>query len=636
MSMSSLAGADSVFSRFEPKRWVSALAVVTTLSGCVTSAALRDARRAEERQDYDVAVVEYTRAIQRDPDNVNARTGLQRARLRASQDHFTRARRHVANRRLEEAVAEYKLAAELNPDSRAIADELAQSQNQLRAQVVISRDGKTELEALVERMRDQRLPGLDVAAEPLPDEIIFRDASNQVIIRALAQMSKVNVVFDPAFRPTPISIEIRNQTFADALQSITASTQNFYRVTAPRTITIVPDTPAKRREYEEDIVRTFYLSSADLKETMDLLRIVIDARRIGGMQGTNAITITDTAERIEAAGRLISMIDKARPEVLIDVELLEVSRTRLNEYGLQFASAESTGVSGVADVNKAGLTFDDLRNLTGSQVLMTNVPALYYRLIKEDGTGRVLANPQLRTQVGMPAQAQFGERVPLPVTTFSPIATGGVNQQPITSFVYENIGVNIDITPRTHMNNDVTLALAISVTSISGTGFGGLPTFGNRLIKTTIRLKDGETNMLAGLIRDDERKARNGIPGLSDIPGVGRLFGHTRNERVQTDVILMLTPRIVRVLELTEEDVRAFRMGRDPGSPGSTGAGRVGVGVPPGVMDLPLPDAPPTQDSPDTQPGAQPQPMPPPVRPILPPAPPPQTPPNPGQAPTPG
>jgi general secretion pathway protein D len=635
--MSSPTEADSVFSRFEPKRWIIAVAVIATVSGCVTSAALREARRAEERQDYDVAVVEYTRAVQQDPDNVNARTGLQRARLRASQDHFTRARRHVANRRLEEAVTEYKLAAELNPDSRSIADELAQTQNQLRAQVVINRDGKTELEALVERMRDQRLPGLDVAAEPLPDELIFRDASNQVIIRALAQMSKVNVVFDPAFRPAPISIEIRNQTFADALQSITASTQNFYRVTAPRTITIIPDTPAKRREYEEDIVRTFYLSSADLKETMDLLRIVIDARRIGGMQGTNAITITDTAERIEAAGRLISMIDKARPEVLIDVELLEVSRTRLNEYGLQFASAESTGISGIADVNRSGLTFDDLKNLGGSQVLMTNVPALYYRLIKEDGTGRVLANPQLRTQVGMPAQAQFGERVPLPVTTFSPIATGGVNQQPITSFVYENIGVNIDITPRTHMNNDVTLALAISVTSISGTGFGGLPTFGNRLIKTTIRLKDGETNMLAGLIRDDERKARDGIPGLSDIPGVGRLFGHTRNERVQTDVILMLTPRIVRVLELTEEDVRAFRMGRDPASAGSTGAGRVGVGVPPGAIDLPLPDQPPPQDRPDTQPGvAPPQPggTPPPVRPIMPPAPSPQAPPNPGQAPT--
>ena len=624
--------------RFEPPRWVAVLLIVATLSGCITSAALRDARRAEERQDYDIAVVEYSRALQRDPDNISARTGLQRARLRASQDHFTRARRFAANGRLDEAVAEYKLAAELNPTDADIASEFAQAQNQLRTQVVVNRDGKTELEALVDRMKDQRLPGLDVPADPLPEGLNFRAAANDVIIRALATMAKVNVVFDPAFRPTSISFEARNQTFAEALQSITASTQNFYRVTAQRTVIIIPDTPAKRREYEETIVRTFYLSNADLKETMNLLRVVIDARRVGATEAANAITITDTPERVEAAGRLISMIDKARPEVLIDVELLEVSRNRLAEYGLQFASPGNppTGINGSADVNRPGLTLDDLKNLTGSQILMAGVPALYYRLLKDDSTGRVLANPQLRAQVGMSAQAQFGERVPVPVTTFSPIATGGVNQQPITSFNYENIGVNIDITPRTHMNNDVTLALAISVTSISGVGFGGLPTFGNRLVKTTIRLKDGETNMLAGLIRDDERRSQKGIPGLSDIPGVGRLFGHSKDERNQTDVILMLTPRIVRVLDLAEEDLRAFKMGRDAGSLGSIsgGGGRLG-GTPAGGVEIQLPDEPEILDRPDVQPGAgKPQPgVMQPAQPVLPPVPPPQTPPNPGQAP---
>ena len=627
-----------MFSGLEPRRWVTALLTAAALAGCVTSAAMREGRRAEERQDYDVAVVEYTRALQADPDNVNARTGLQRAKLRASQDHFTRARRFVGTGQLEEAAAEYKVASELNPDNPVIREELEKTQNLLRAKIAINRDGKTDLEALVDRMKSQRLPGLDVPAEALPDELIFRDASNQIIIRALAQMAKVNVVFDPAFRPSPISIEIRNQTFAEALQSITGSTQNFYRVTAPRTITIIPDTPAKRREYEEDIVRTFYLSNADLKETMDLLRIVIDARRIGGVQGTNAITITDTAERIEAAGRLISMIDKARPEVMTDVELLEVNRTRLTEYGLQFASPNSAGINGVADVNKPGLTFDDLRNLTGAQVFMTQVPGLYYRLLKQDRTTRVLANPQLRSQVGYSAQAQFGDRVPVPVTTFSPIATGGVNQQPITSFNYENIGVNIDINPRTHMNNEVTLALTIQVTSISGTGFGGLPTFGNRLIKTTIRLKDGETNMLAGLIRDDERKVRDGIPGLSDIPGIGHLLGHSSNERNQTDVIVMLTPRIVRVLELNEEDLRGFQMGRESGSASGIPAR---IGAPAGGIQMPLPPnepAVPDAEPPDAgapPPGGVPQPLPgtQPAKPVLPP-PPPQTP-NPGQAPPP-
>lgn len=610
-------------------RCFAALVILFTLAGCATTGVLRNARRAEDRQDYDLAVVEYTRALQLDPDNVDARTGLQRAKLRAAQDHFARARRFAALGRLDEAVVEYQLAAELNPANGEIAEELRATQNLIRTKVAVSRDGKTELEALVDRMRDQPAPGLDIERIPLPDSLNFQNAPSDIVIRALAQMANVNVIFDPAFQPVPISFDVRNMTFDQALSSITASTRTFFRVTAPRTITIVPDTPAKRKEYEEQIVRTFYLSNADVKEVMDLLRIVIDTRAIGQVTATNAITLHDTPERIAAAARLISMIDKARPEVLIDVELLEVNRTKLTEYGLQLASPgppRSPGIDGVADVNRANLTLENLKNLSESQVLLGSVPALYYRLLKSDTATRVLANPQLRTQVGIAAQAKWGERVPVPVTTFSPIATGGIAQQPITSFVYENIGVNIDITPRTHMDNDVTLALAISVLSISGTGFGGLPTFGNREIKTQIRLKDGETNMLAGLIRDDERRVREGIPGLSDIPGVGRLFGLSRNERSQTDVILMLTPHIVRVLDLTEEDLRSFRMGRDLG--GVSGLG----GTPAGGVELPVPGpaTPPVQGQPPA-PSTPPQP----VQPIRPPAPTPQQPPPtpaPGQA----
>jgi len=315
------------------------------------------------------------------------------------------------------------------------------------------------------------------------------------------------------------------------------------------------------------VVRTFYLSNADIKETIDLLRIVIDARRIAPVVATNAITIKDTPERVAAAARVISAIDKARPEVIIDVELLEVDRTRLLEYGLQFASPEQPGISGQADVNRSGFTLRDLRNLTQSDIFLTNLPGLYYRLLKSDSNTRTLANPQLRTSEGMAAQARFGERVPVPVTTFSPIATGGVAQQPITSFNYENIGVNIDITPRTHHDDEVSLALKVAVSSISGEGFGGLPTFGNREINTVIRLRDGETNMLAGLIRDDERNVVNGIPGLSDMPLVGKLFAFNRKQTQETDIVLTLTPRIIRVLELTEADLRPFRMSRDGGPP---------------------------------------------------------------------
>jgi general secretion pathway protein D len=253
--------------------------------------------------------------------------------------------------------------------------------------------------------------------------------------------------------------------------------------------------------------------------------------------------------------------------VVIDVEVMEVDRGRLKEYGVQIASPLSPGIDGAVAINQAGLTVRDLQTLTSADVFLTSFPALFYRLLKSDSSSRVLANPQLRALEGTAAQARFGERVPVPNTTFQPIATGGVNQQPVTSYTYENIGVNIDITPRTHHNDDVSLALKVEVSAISGKGYGDLPTFGNRSVTTIIRLRDGETSVLAGLIRDEERTSLDGIPGLSDIPFVGRFFAHNKTERIESDIIITLTPHIVRVLDLTEVDLRPFRVGRDTGGP---------------------------------------------------------------------
>ncbi|HSL23238.1 MAG TPA: secretin N-terminal domain-containing protein [Vicinamibacterales bacterium] len=559
-------------------------AAAAPLASCA-SAALRNGRQAEQLQDFDRAVVEYTKAAREQPGNKEARAALERVRLLSSREHFTRGRRLAAAGKTEQAVLELQIASDLNPTDGDIERELKLARNQMRARIAVDREGKTELETLIERTRNLPPPGLDLPADvKLPASLVFGDASARVIFTAIAKFSGLNIVFDPAFRDATLSIDLRNSTLEDALTSVAASTRNFYRVTAPRTVTVIPDTAAKRREYEEEVVRTFYVSNADLKEVIDLLRIVVDARKIAPINATNALTIKDTPERIAAAARVLSAIDKARPEVVIDVELLEVDRTRLKEYGLQVASPGAAGVSGTADLNReGGITLRDLRNLTQADVLLFNLPALYYRLLKTDTSTRTLASPRLRTSEGIAAQARFGERVPVPVTTFAPIATGGINQQPITSYIYENVGVGLDITPRTHHDDEVSLNIKVDVSSISGTGFAGLPTFGNRAITTTIRLRDGETNMLAGLIRDDERTVLSGVPGLSDIPVIGRLFAHNRRETQETDIILTLTPHIVRVLDLTEADLRPFKVGRDLGLP---------------VVDLPAPMVPPGEDQP--------------------------------------
>jgi general secretion pathway protein D len=552
--------------------WLGAVCLAgLAAAACATSSAVRHGESAERAGDFDRAVIEYTKAIRLNPTERNARLGLQRVRVRASQDHFFRGRRFAAAERYEEALVEFQLASELNPTDAAADAALRDTRQRLRTKVAVSRGGKTELQALVERSRTLPPPGLDLPnGTKLPDSLVFSQASSRAVFTALARFAGINIVFDPAFRDATISVDLRNVTLPEALASLTASTRTFYRVTAQKTIAIIPDTPAKRREYEESVVATFFLSNADIKEVIDLLRIVVDVRQISPITTGNSISLKDTPERIDAARQLIAAIDKARPEVVIDVELLEIDRSRLKEYGLQIASplpegseGSPTGISGTVDVNRSDLSLEALRNLTRSDVFITGVPAIYYRLLKNDANTRTLANPQLRTSEGIAAQARFGDRVPVPMTTFAPIATGGVNQQPITSFVYENIGVNIDILPRTHHNDDVSLSLKVTLSSISGSGFGGLPTFGNREITTTIRLKDGETNMLAGLIRDEERTVLAGLPWVSDLPFVGRFFASNRRQTQETDIVLTLTPHIVRVLDLSESDLRPFRLGRD-------------------------------------------------------------------------
>jgi len=558
------------------RRGLAALAVCLLAAGCASSGALRRAHEAERAQDYDRAVVEYNKALRLHPDDLNARLALDRTKLRASEDHFTRGRRFAATGKLDQALVELEVASELNPSNGDIDDALRATRNKLRTKIAIAREGKTELQTIIDRARDLPPPGLDLPQNvKMPATLTFRDAASRDVFTAIARMANISLIFDSAFRDTPVTVDLRNASLEDALNTVAGATRTFFRVTAPKTVVVIPDTPAKRREYEEEIVRTFYLSNADLKETMDLLRMVLDARRISPTTATNALTIKDTPERITAAGRVLSAIDKARPEVIIDVELLEVDRTKLQEYGLQIASNSGsnppTGLSGTVSVTTdsgaGAATLQTLKNLTAADVLATGLPTLYYKLLKTDSNTRTLANPQLRTTDGVAAKARFGEQVPVPVTTFAPIATGGTAQQPIVSYNYQNIGVNIDITPRTHHDDDVSLLLKIVVSNISGTGFGGLPTFGNREIETTIRLRDGETNMLAGLIRDDERLGLEGIPGLIDLPIVGRLFGHNTKSTQQTDVILTLTPHIIRVLDLTEADLRPFRVGRDSLAP---------------------------------------------------------------------
>src|SRR5499427_3454913 len=272
--------------------------------GCAYSSAMHKGMDDEYRQDYDRAVVEYTKALRLNPDSSDARQGLQRAKVRAAEEHLVRARRLAAVNKLDEAVVEYGVAADLNPASQVIDDELNATRVKLRTRVAVSRGGKTELQTLIDRTRDLPPPGLDLPADVrMPATLTFRDASSRDVFTTIARFGGIGVVFDTQFRADPISVDLRNASLEGALNTVAAATRTFFRVASQQTVVIVPDTPTKRREYEEEVVQVFYLSNSDIKETLDSLRIVLDARRISPITANNAIAIKDTPERVAAAAR---------------------------------------------------------------------------------------------------------------------------------------------------------------------------------------------------------------------------------------------------------------------------------------------------------------------------------------------
>lgn len=542
----------------------SALALMAIALGvaCATGGAMRQARSAEQSRDFDLAVAHYTRVVHADPENREARAGLERAKLRAAEAHLGRGRRLFSQGKYDDAVVELQLAYELSPASDVIETDLRAARAAQRAKLAAPAEGQTLLESVMERARKLPPPGQDLPDVPLPPGIdTGAGATSRQVYQMLAKLAGLSLVFDPQFVDAPVSVALKDPTIRQALDTVAQSTKSFYKVTGPKTITVIPDTPAKRREYTEEHVRTFFVSNLDMKEVVDLLRVVADIRQIQAVS-TNTVTIRDTPERLDAVAKLLTAVDKAKAEVIIDVEILEVDRTSMREYGLQVASPGSTGIDGSAGVDQP-ITLRSLRSLTQSDILMSGVPALYYRLLKTDSNTRTLANPHIRTIDGVLAREEMGERVPVPTSQIVPLGQGGNALQQIQNVTYENIGINIDVTPRFHANNDVTLAVKLTMSTVSGTGFSGYPTFGNRSVTTTVRLRDGETNIIAGLIRDSERTVANGIPGFDKIPLLGRLFGRNQRETQETDIVLTLTPHIVRVLALSDDDLRPFRIRTD-------------------------------------------------------------------------
>ncbi len=539
-------------------------AFLVAFSGCATSAAFRQGEKAERLGDWDRATLEYSKAVTEKPEWLDARLALQRARRRSAEEHITQGRRMAARGLFKDALEEYQLALDLDGAQPGLVEEMDAVRKSRAAGLMPKTVADIKLSA-----RERSLPGLEI--EPSLDTPMgfkFEGADIKEAYQTLGLVVGINFVFESTLNSSPLTLELRDAPFEQALKAVATASKTFTRVIGPKLIQVIPDTPNKRRDYEDQIVRTFYLSSADLKEVVDVLRISLGARRVAPLASGNALTINDTPEKVAAAERIIEALDKRHGEVVVDVEILEVNRQKMLDYGIEIhsisaAGAITPGIMGGIFPDPSNVVNLESKPYTKSNLIVSGLPGVVYRLLRTDGSSRLLANPQLRVTEGQTASARFGDQVPVPVTTFSAIATGGLAQQPITSFEYKNVGINIDVTARVHQDAEITLQLKLEISSVGAPGYAGLPTFSNRTVNSVLRLRDGETNIIAGLITDRETTSLSGLPGISSIPLIGRIFGRTQKEAVETDIIMTISPRILYKPEFSEADLKSFSVGSD-------------------------------------------------------------------------
>ncbi|HUF78303.1 MAG TPA: secretin N-terminal domain-containing protein [Thermoanaerobaculia bacterium] len=542
------------------------VAVTLLVTGCTGFRAARRAEIASQTGNWDEAVLYWAQALDQEPTNIGYQGSLLRARVRAAQQHFERGKEFHAAGVLERALVEYQQAVQLDPSNQYAQVEL----RRVRDEVEAARLGTT-VETIAEmKRRSQGIRPQPPMLNPRSDEPISLEFPEPVpitsIYRSLGKAFGLNILFDPGLRDADLSIVLKDVTAQDALEILMRSAGHFYKVLDPQTIIIAADTPQNRRNYEDLVIQAFFLSNADVKDALTILRSLIGARQIAMNEQLNAIIIRDTADKVKVAEKIIETIDKAKAEVVIDVELLQLSSNRIRDLGAQLSTYSVTQSLDLGSPD-AALRVSDLEFLNQSNWALT-IPNVVYNFVKSDTDAQLLAEPKLRISEGEKGRLVIGDRVPVPVTSFNTANTVGGNIVPITSFQYQDVGITISIEPRVHHNKEVTLKLTVEISQVTGqvsagSGQAPQPIIGTRTIESTIRLKDGETNLLAGLIRRDDTATDSGMPGLSDIPVLGRLFSKNSTENRRTDVILTLTPHIVRLPDITETDLLPIWVGTE-------------------------------------------------------------------------
>jgi len=538
--------------------------------------------KAESLNDYDTALENYNKALRADPNNTEFKLKAARARFEASTWHLEQGQRLRDQSNLELALGEFRKALMIDPSSAVAAQEVKATMELLAAKQGAAENSDTSSPA-----SDQpKLMAGPPQLEPISRAPINMKATNdaKAVFDAVSKLAGLTVIFDPDFTSRRISVELTNVTLEQALNIVALQSKAFWRPVTSNIIFVAPDQAQKRKDYEEEIVKTFYLHNTvlpqELTEIVTSIRQLLDLRRVQQINAQNAIVIRDTPDRVMLAQKIIDDIDKAKPEVVIQVAVMQARRDRLQNLGitpgtsatLAFTPPNTTTTSGGTAQSTASIALNQLQHLSTADYSLT-LPGAQANFLMTDSSTHIIDNPEIRVVDGQTAKLRVGDRVPVATGSFQAgVGVGGgaagglVNPLVNTQFQYLDVGVNVDVTPRIHPDHEISLKVNVVVSSVTGhSTIGGIdqPIISQRSIEHDVRLKDGEVNVLGGLIERTDVNQINGWPGLAKLPFFRYFFSGENVDHQENEVLIVLIPHIVRLPTMTAENLRSIASGTD-------------------------------------------------------------------------
>ena len=600
-------------------------------AGCAAKMAYNRGDDFASEGKWDEAVIAFTEALQREPENLEYNIRLIMAKERASESHYQKGTKALAQDNLDEAIREFQLASSLNPANSAADSELKKSVRMKESRIhyelgmELERQGKfadaiTEFQEAIRidssnikarnsketaRERQKKVleeqRGREKSDKPLfstkPVTLQLKDVPVKQAFEILAKTVDLSVLFDEGIKDTRTSFFIKDTPFNYALELMLQTNNLFKKQVGDNTILVIPDTPAKRKQYEELLIQTFYLSNSDAKKALNMVRTLLNIRQVHVNEELNSLIVRETSEKMELVKRLIEASDKADAEVYLELELLEVNRTKIKEIGLKLSQYSVTGGIAPAGGNIGDIvTLGLLKDLSDGNYLFS-IPSAAINFAKSQGLVKTLANPRIRVLNRKKARFTIADRVPVAIstTTVAQTSTTGVTPE------YKEVGIKMDFVPTVHTeDNEVTLEIKLEVSSLGekvslqteGKSTEAFTTR-SRNAETFLRLKDGEKAVLAGLISDTERTSVSKVPFLGDIPVLGALFTAKDDRKEETDILMSITPRIIRAMDVLSDEFKPIPSGKEDTYTGTVAPPAALPAMPIFMPPPPLPSGPP-------------------------------------------